>query len=61
VQDVKGSMAVVGKGFVVLIGGVMRADTRAHNLEPGVAGTTAAPGDSMMARPFTPQRRTEAF
>ena len=56
-QNLKGNMAVVGKGFVVLLGGVMLTHTRAQAQEPGDSGTTAAPGDSMVARPSTPQRR----
>lgn len=57
VQNLKGNMAVVGKGFVVLLGGVMLARTRAQAQEPGDSGTTAAPGDSMVARPSRLQRR----
>jgi hypothetical protein len=57
VQNVKGNLAVVGKSFVVLLGGVMLAHRCAHAQEPGDSGTTAASGDSMVARPSPPQRR----
>jgi hypothetical protein len=57
VQNLKGNMAFVGKGWVVLLGGVMLAHTRAHAQEPGHSGTIPAPGDSIVARPSPPQRR----
>src|SRR6476659_5928034 len=43
VQNLKGNMAVVGKGFAVFLGGVMLAHTQAHAQEPGDSGTMVAP------------------
>lgn len=56
-QDLKGNMAVVRKGLGALLGGVILAHSPAHAQEPGHSGRTAAPGDAIVARPSTPQRR----
>ena len=46
-----------GRGFAVLLGGVMLAHARAYAQEAGDSGKTAASCDSMVARRSTPQRR----